>query len=50
MGHNHQGSTKKAKELILAAKKAGASTVKFQKKTTKHYLQKNFMIVLTKIE
>ena len=49
IGHNHQGSTKRAKDLILARKNAGASAVKFQKETIKHYLQKNFTILLTRI-
>ena len=31
IGHNHQGSLSKAKDLILAAKNAGADAVKFQK-------------------
>ncbi len=42
IGHNHQGSTKKAKELILAAKKAGASAVKFQKRNNKTLFTKKF--------
>ncbi len=32
IGHNHQGSIKKAKELIKVAKEAGATAVKFQKR------------------
>ena len=30
IGHNHQGSLKKAKQIILAAKNSGADAVKFQ--------------------
>ena len=32
IGHNHQGSTKKAKELILAAKKQEPQQLNFKKK------------------
>lgn len=42
IGHNHQGSTKKAKDLILAAKNAGASAVKFQKRNNKTLFTKKF--------
>ena len=42
IGHNHQGSTKRAKDLILAAKHAGASAVKFQKRNNKTLFTKKF--------
>lgn len=42
IGHNHQGNTKRAKDLILAAKKAGASAVKFQKRNNKTLFTKKF--------
>ena len=42
IGHNHQGNTKKAKQLILAAKNAGASAVKFQKRNNKSLYTKKF--------
>jgi sialic acid synthase len=35
IGHNHQGSVEKAKELFVAAKKAGADAVKLQKRDNK---------------
>lgn len=35
IGHNHQGSIKIAKQLILSAKESGASAVKFQKRNNK---------------
>ena len=36
IGHNHQGSVKKAKLLIEAAKDCGASAVKLQKRDNKN--------------
>jgi len=42
IGHNHQGNTKRAKDLILAAKNAGASAVKFQKRNNKTLFTKKF--------
>lgn len=42
IGHNHQGNTQRAKDLILAAKKAGASAVKFQKRNNKTLFTKKF--------
>mgnify|MGYP001443176321 CR=1 FL=1 len=42
IGHNHQGNTKRAKDLILAAKKAGASAVKLQKRNNKTLFTKKF--------
>tara|TARA_B100000989_G_scaffold291799_1_gene266778 strand:- start:3104 stop:4138 length:1035 start_codon:yes stop_codon:yes gene_type:complete len=42
IGHNHQGSLKKAKDLILAAKYAGADAVKFQKRDNKLLYTKKF--------
>lgn len=35
IGHNHQGSIDKAKDLILAAKDCGVDAVKFQKRNNK---------------
>lgn len=35
IGHNHQGSLDKAKELILAAQECGVDAVKFQKRNNK---------------
>src|SRR6266550_356737 len=32
VGHNHQGSVEKAKEMFLEAKRAGANAVKLQKR------------------
>ncbi len=32
IGHNHQGSVEKARELILAAKECGVDAVKLQKR------------------
>ena len=40
IGNNHQGKTELAKKLILAAKEAGASAVKFQTFRTEYYLNK----------
>ena len=42
IGHNHQGNTKRAKDLILAAKMAGASAVKFQKRNNETLFTKKF--------
>ena len=36
IGHNHQGSVEKAKELIHAAKDCGADAVKFQKRDNRN--------------
>lgn len=35
IGHNHQGSLEKARELFLAAKESGANAVKLQKRNNK---------------
>lgn len=48
IGHNHQGSLKKCKELFLAAKNAGASAVKLQKRDnstlyTQEYFHKPYL-------
>ena len=40
IGNNHQGDIEIAKEMILAAKNAGASAVKFQKRNNKALMQK----------
>ena len=54
IGHNHQGSVKKCKELFIKAKNAGANAVKLKKEITRNYIQKNFilapMIILTVME
>jgi N-acetylneuraminate synthase/sialic acid synthase len=42
IGHNHQGSLAKAKELFLEAKKAGANAVKLQKRDNKNLYTKDF--------
>lgn len=42
IGHNHQGSLEKAKELFNEAKKAGADAVKLQKRDNKYLYTKNF--------
>ena len=42
IGHNHQGSLSKAKDLILSAKNAGADAVKFQKRFNKELYTKEF--------
>tara|TARA_B100000131_G_C18040781_1_gene582310 strand:- start:58 stop:1104 length:1047 start_codon:yes stop_codon:yes gene_type:complete len=41
VGSNHQGSTEMCKELILAAKEAGASAVKLQKRENKTFYSKD---------
>ncbi len=40
IGSNHQGNTKKCKELILSSKLAGASAVKLQKRDNKTFYSK----------
>tara|TARA_B100000963_G_C22553078_1_gene637700 strand:- start:76 stop:1119 length:1044 start_codon:yes stop_codon:yes gene_type:complete len=40
IGHNHQGSLKLAKEMILKAKECGADAVKFQKRDNKNLFTK----------
>ena len=50
IGHNHQGSLSKAKDLILAAKNAGADAVKFQKDLTKNSILRSFIIKLMIIQ
>ena len=40
-GINHDGSIKKAKELVDVAKEAGADAVKFQMFNTKKYISKD---------
>ncbi len=42
IGHNHQGSMIIAKEMFLAAKNAGASAVKLQKRSNKDLFTKSF--------
>ena len=42
IGHNHQGSLEKAKELFNEAKKAGADAVKLQKRDNKYLYTKDF--------
>ena len=42
VGHNHQGSLQKAKELIKAAKDSGANAVKLQKRFNKELYTKSF--------
>ena len=42
IGHNHQGSLKKAMDLMLAAKNCGADAVKFQKRDNKFLYTKEF--------
>ena len=42
IGHNHQGSLKKAFELIKKAKEAGANAVKLQKRDNKSLYTKKF--------
>ena len=41
IGHNHKGSIKIAKNLIEAAKEAGADAVKFQKRNNKELYTKS---------
>lgn len=41
IGHNHQGSLEKAKELFIAAKKAGVNAVKLQKRDNKSLFTKD---------
>lgn len=42
IGHNHQGNLETAKELIIAAKYAGASAVKFQKRNNRSLYTDSF--------
>jgi len=42
IGHNHQGSVDKCKELFLKAKYAGANAVKLQKRNNKKLYTKKF--------
>jgi len=42
IGHNHQGSLKKAKDIMLAAKNSGANAVKFQKRDNKFLYTEDF--------
>ncbi len=42
IGHNHQGSIEKAEELFHAAKLAGASAVKLQKRDNKNLFTKDY--------
>ena len=42
IGHNHQGSVKKAMDIMLAAKNSGANAVKFQKRDNKFLYTENF--------
>ncbi len=42
IGHNHQGSMEKCKELFLKAKNSGANAVKLQKRENKKLFTKNF--------
>lgn len=44
IGHNHQGSVEKAEELIHAAKLAGASAVKMQKRDNKTLYTEKFYV------
>ena len=41
IGHNHKGSLKIAKEIILAAKNSGADAVKFQKRDNRFLFTEN---------
>ncbi len=40
IGHNHQGSVQKCRELFLAAKNAGVQAVKLQKRDNKSLFTK----------
>ena len=42
IGHNHQGSLKIAKEMILKAKLSGVDAVKLQKRSNKNLYTKQF--------
>ena len=42
IGHNHQGSIDKCKELFIKAKNAGANAVKLQKRNNKKLYTKKF--------
>ena len=42
IGHNHQGSLEKCKELFLKAKNSGANAVKLQKRDNKKLYTKDF--------
>ena len=42
IGHNHQGSVEKCKEMFDAAKWAGANAVKLQKRDNKSLYSKEF--------
>lgn len=44
IGHNHQGSVEKCKELFRKAKFSGANAVKLQKRDNKKLIPKNFLI------
>jgi sialic acid synthase len=41
IGNNHQGKLDYAKEMVLSAKRAGASAVKFQKRNNRNLMQSN---------
>ena len=41
IGNNHQGDLDIAKDMVLSAKNAGASAVKFQKRNNKNLMQRN---------
>ena len=41
IGNNHQGDLEIAKTMVLSAKNAGASAVKFQKRNNKNLMQRN---------
>ena len=42
IGHNHQGSIDKCKELFIKAKNSGANAVKLQKRNNKKLYTKKF--------